>query len=118
MLVFFGGCGSSSEPAAVADRFQKALNGRDGAGACAQLSSQTASKLEDQEHKPCEQAILGLGLPGGRVARSQVYVTSASVSLAGGNALFMSEAADGWEISAAGCRPTGPDLPYDCDLED
>jgi hypothetical protein len=118
VLVFVGGCGSSSEPAAVAGRFQKALNARDGAGACGQLSSQTASKLEDQEHEPCERAILGLGLPGGQVASSQVHVTSASVSLAGGNALFLSEAGDGWEISAAGCRPTGPDLPYDCDLED
>src|SRR4051812_26158231 len=82
MLVFLGGCGSSSEPSAVAGRFQKALNVRDGAGACAQLSSQTASKLEDQEHKPCERAILGLGLPHGQVASSQVYVTSAAVSLA------------------------------------
>jgi hypothetical protein len=44
-------------------------------------------------------------------------VTSASVALARGGAIFLDEAADGWEISAAGCRPTGDDLPYDCELE-
>jgi hypothetical protein len=38
-------------------------------------------------------------------------------SLAEGGTLFLSEAPDGWEIGAAGCRPTAPDQPYDCGLE-
>jgi hypothetical protein len=45
-------------------------------------------------------------------------VTSASVSLVDGGTLFLDEASDGWEISAAGCRPSAPDRPFDCELED
>jgi hypothetical protein len=45
-------------------------------------------------------------------------VTSASVSLVGGATLFLDEASGGWEISAAGCRPSAPDRPFDCELED
>ena len=45
------------------------------------------------------------------MAKASVYVTSASVSLVDGNTLFLDEASDGWQVSAAGCRPsarTGP----------
>jgi hypothetical protein len=51
------------------------------------------------------------------VETARVYVTSASVALASGGTMFLDEAADGWEVSAAGCRPTTDDLPYDCALE-
>ena len=52
-------------------------------------------------------AILELRLPGGRRGVDRrVYVTSASVSCAAARTLFLDEAPDGWEISAAGCRPT------------
>ncbi|MEA2333190.1 MAG: hypothetical protein QOH58_3328 [Thermoleophilaceae bacterium] len=116
------GCSASDrgpDVAAVADRFQSALESRDGEAACAQLSEQTASELEQQEQRPCEEAIVALELPaGGEVASTSVYVTSASAVVDEGGTLFLDEAADGWEISAAGCRPTAPDLPYDCELED
>jgi hypothetical protein len=114
------GCGKRSDDAtAVVERFQTALDGGDGAGACAELSEQTASALEQQEGHPCEEAILDLDLAGGRdVAETSVYVTSASVSLVDGATLFLDEASGGWEISAAGCRPSAPDRPFDCELED
>jgi hypothetical protein len=115
------GCGASDrapEAAAVAHRFEAALDGGDGRAACAQLSDNTASKLEQDEGRPCEQAILDAQLPAGRaVAHTSVHVTSAYVSLTHGGALFLDEAPGGWEVSAAGCRPTGADLPYECDLE-
>jgi hypothetical protein len=114
------GCAErSDDAAAVVERFQTALDGRDGAGACAELSEGTASALEQQEGHPCGQAILDLDLaPGGEVADTSVYVTSASVSLRDAGTLFLDEASDGWEISAAGCRPSAADRPLDCELED
>jgi hypothetical protein len=116
------GCGAADrapDAAAVVHRFEEALNSRDGKAACALLNQQTAAKLAQQDGRPCEQAILAARLPAGRaVKHTSVYVTSASVSLADGGALFLDEAPRGWEISAAGCRPTGPDQPFDCDLED
>jgi hypothetical protein len=116
------GCGAADrapDAGAVVERFQTALERRDGDGACAQLSDEAASKVAQQEGSPCEEAILGLELPmGAELAKTSVYVTSASVALAQGGTLFLSEAPHGWEISAAGCRPTAPELPYDCELED
>lgn len=114
------GCGErSDDAAAVVERFQTALDGKDGAGACAELSEQTASALEQQEGHPCDEAILDVHLATSReVAQTSVYVTSASVSLVDGGTLFLDEASDGWEISAAGCRPSAPDHPFDCELED
>jgi hypothetical protein len=119
--MLYGGCGTSgpaSDAAAVAGRFQAALAEREGSVACAQLSPVTASKLAQQEHRPCERAILDLNLPSAREVDSRsVYVTSASVALVGGSVLFLDEGPGGWEVSAAGCRPAGPALPYDCELE-
>ena len=115
------GCGTGerdSGAAAVVARFHAALEQRDGEGACAELSEETESKLEQQEGRPCPEAILGLELPrGGTPAQTSVYVTSASVLSAEGEMTFLDEAADGWEISAAGCERSTPDLPYDCKLE-
>jgi hypothetical protein len=115
------GCAASErapDAAAVAEDFQAALEAGEGTTACEQLSEETASKLEQQQKRPCQEAILGLELPtGGTAARTSVYVTSASVALDRGGTLFLSKASQGWEISAAGCRPTAQDLPYDCELE-
>jgi hypothetical protein len=116
------GCGASERAAdadAVVERFQTALQERDAELACDQLDEDTASKLERQQGKPCEEAIFELELPaGGAPADTSVYVTSASVTLEEGGTLFLDEAANGWEIAAAGCRPTAPELPLDCELED
>jgi hypothetical protein len=86
---------------------QTARRTRPPSRAASQLSDKTASKLEKDERKPCEEAIFTVDLPAGtEVARARVYVTSASVDVLDGGTLFLEEADDGWEISAAGCKPT------------
>jgi hypothetical protein len=121
LVIPLAACGTASrehDAAAVAERFQAALQSKDGKAACAELSEETASKLEQQEKKPCEQAILGLELRrGGSVAFTEVEITSAYVGLAEGGADFLDLGPEGWSISAAGCEPTAPDQPYDCELE-
>jgi hypothetical protein len=115
------GCGTGEredDAAAVTERFHAALEAGGGQAACDQLSEETASKLEQQEKKPCEEAILGLELPkGGTVADSRVEITSAVTTLADGDSDFLDEGPEGWKIAAAGCVPTLPDQPYDCELE-
>ena len=119
--VAVGGCGASdreSDAAAVAERFHAALEERDGEAACAELSRETASKLEQQEAVPCEEAVLALELPrGGAVAGREVYVRSASVDLVDGGTTFLDEGPRGWKVSAAGCASTAPNQPYACQLE-
>jgi hypothetical protein len=115
------GCGTSdraSDAAAVAERFHAAIERDDGGAACAELSEETASTLEQQEEMPCEEAVLGLDLPrGGAAAETGVYVTSAVVDLVEGGTTFLDEGSQGWKVSAAGCNPTAPNLPHDCVLE-
>lgn len=122
LAVAFGGCGASdreADAAVVAERFHAALEQGDGDAACAELNEVTASKLEQQEEMPCEQAVLELELPrGGAAAEAEVYVTSASVALADGETTFLDEGPEGWKVSVAGCTPTAPNLPYHCVLED
>jgi hypothetical protein len=115
------GCGASdrqSDAEAVAERFHAAIAAEDGQGACAELSEETASTLERQKGMPCEEAVVGLELPrDGRAADTGVYVTSAFVDLVAGGTTFLDEGPQGWKVSAAGCTPTAPNLPYDCELE-
>jgi hypothetical protein len=121
LALALAGCGSADreeDAGAVAQRFHVALEKGDGQAACDQLSQETSSKLEQQEKKPCEEAILSLQLPkGGRVADTRVYITSAFTTLAEGGTDFLDEGPDGWRVSAAGCEPTAPSQPYDCELE-
>jgi hypothetical protein len=115
------GCGASdraSDAAAAAERFHSAIGQRDGGTACAELSEETAGKLEQQEGAPCEEAVLRLELAGeGTAAKTDVYVTTASVDLVEGGTTFLDEGTQGWRVSAAGCTPTAPNLPFDCELE-
>jgi hypothetical protein len=121
LALALAGCGTADredDAGAVAERFHAALEDGDGPAACAELNEETASKLEQQEKKPCEDAILSLELPrGGTVADTRVYVTSAFTTLAEGGSDFLDEGSDGWRVSAAGCVPTAPSQPYDCELE-
>jgi hypothetical protein len=115
------GCGTgerADDAAAVTGRFHAALGAKDGQAACQELSEETASQLEQQEGKPCEEAVLELDLQrGGTVAVRHVEMRSAYTSLAEGGTDFLDEGPEGWKISAAGCEPTAPGQPYDCELE-
>ena len=121
LVLALAGCGAGDREqnvAAVAQRFHAALEAGDGHAACQQLSEETASKLEQQEKRPCEKAILSVNLPeGGTVGATGVYVRDAYASLSQGGTDFLSEGPEGWTISAAGCRPTAPEQPYECELE-
>jgi hypothetical protein len=114
------GCGAGErerDAAAAAERFQTALAREDGAAACGELSASAAGAAEQEEQAPCEVAILRLDLPRDTaVGEARVYLRSASVDL-GEGATFMDEGPAGWKVSAAGCTPTWPGLPYDCELE-
>jgi hypothetical protein len=115
------GCGTderADDAAAVAERFHAALEAGDGQAACEELSEETASKLEQQEEKPCEEAIVELELPkGGSVAVRRVEMRSAYAGLAEGGVDFLDEGPQGWKVSAAGCREVTPEHPYECELE-
>jgi hypothetical protein len=115
------GCGTAgreNDAARVAESFYAALEKGDGSAACALLNEEAATKLEHDEGESCDQAILKLGLPmGGPAEATRVYVTSAWVRLADAGITFLDEGPDGWKVSAAGCQPTSPDRPYDCELE-
>jgi hypothetical protein len=121
LALALAGCGTADrehDAGAVVKRFHAALENGDGRAACALVSEQTAAGLESQEKKPCAAAILSLELPkGGTVAGTRVYVTSAFTTLAEGGSDFLDEGPDGWRVSAAGCKPTTPSQPYDCELE-
>jgi hypothetical protein len=114
------GCGtdaSEHDVTRVVERFEAAVASRDGAAACAQLTQPTRAALAKQENAPCARAVLGLGLRGGAaVTRSDVYLTS-GLAEAGGEAAFLDQTPRGWRISAAGCTPAKPAMPYDCELE-
>jgi hypothetical protein len=122
LALVLASCGTTDrdhDAAAVAERFHAALEAGDGAAACAELNPETASKLEDQEKKPCDAAVLALDLPkGSSVADTRVYETSAFAQLAEGGADFLDESSEGWEVSAAGCNQAEPTQPYNCELED
>jgi hypothetical protein len=121
LVLLLAGCGTSDrerDAAAVAERFHGALEAGDGRAACEELSEEAASTLEQQEEKPCEEAILELELPsGGTVADTRVELTNAIATLSEGGTDFLDEGSEGWKISAAGCDATLPDEPYECVLE-
>ena len=113
------GCGGSDrndDVQAAVERFNSAFESRDAEGACDELTEGARSELEKSEKKPCEEAVLSLDLSPSRVTRVEVYVTSAVADLGGGGVLFLDDTAEGWKISALGCRPQPGDRPYDCEL--
>src|SRR3954471_5864717 len=61
IALLFAACGTGNrerDAGAVAERFHAALEKGDAQAACDQLSEEAASKLEQQEKKPCAKAIL------------------------------------------------------------
>ncbi|MDQ3934459.1 MAG: hypothetical protein M3340_07490 [Actinomycetota bacterium] len=98
------------------ERFARAIQSRDGAAACRELTGPARSALEEQERRPCEEAIVELELSGGEVTHVDVAETSAAVDLSEGDRSYLDDTPSGWRISAAGCKPR-PNLPYECELE-
>jgi hypothetical protein len=117
------GCGRDGDRGAaqlVTERFFAALQGEDGALACAQLSAETRAELESQEGKPCREAIVGLGLQGAGITRVQVFLTNAKADLADGDSVFLGLTSQGWRLSAIGCEPQDDkpaDRPFDCTVQ-
>jgi hypothetical protein len=119
-VVALAGCGRSGDRQtvrAVVQDFYAAVRDHEGARACALLSADARKALEDQESKPCAQAVEELSLSNGELGPVRVFVTQAAVELRGGDTVFLGDTPDGWRISAAGCRPDEPGKPADCELE-
>ena len=67
----------------------------------------------------CSDALADVAPAGGLVGaepRVQVYGRDAIVRW-GTETVFLARFEDGWRVTAAGCRPRGEDLPYDCSVE-
>jgi hypothetical protein len=115
------GCGQSDDRDAVratTQQFLAAYAADRNEAACQTLSSDTVKELESEEGAPCPDAIGKVELDGGNVVDVAVDVTNAKVDLATGESVFLSEQADGWKITALGCRSAGKpaDEPFDCEL--
>jgi hypothetical protein len=114
------GCGAndSGGAAEAAERLYAAATDGEGAAACEWLSEATREQLEQDEQRPCAEAIVGLRLSGSRPIGTSTYITDAKVDLDGGDSVFLEETPDGWRVTAAGCKPV-PDqeAPYDCEVE-
>ena len=113
---------NSDDPAAGAavTAFGTALKQHDGAGACAELTKEAQSKLEDERKKPCDQAIEEVASevePGDAVTKIDVAESSAFVRTSHGPTFFLDKIGGGWKLSAAGCTKQAGDAPYSCALE-
>ncbi len=118
-MLVMSGCASVGEredaASAVALRMLTAVDGGDGAAACATLAPETLADLERSAEEPCPAAIVQENLPGpGRVEQSRVYGQWAQVRLTG-DTVFLALFPGGWRVVAAGCTPRG-ERPYDCVL--
>jgi hypothetical protein len=92
------GCGRTADreqATQVAERFFTALGSGDGAAACAQLSADTRTALEDDEQQPCREAIGGLSIDAGSPAKLELYLTNAKADLDNGQSAFLSQTAEG-----------------------
>jgi len=117
------GCGRAedrSQATGVAERFFAAVESGDGAAACRALAPDTRKALEDDEQKPCREAITGLEIEPGAITRLDLYLTNGEAELDNGDSAFLSLTAEGWRLSAVGCKPAdGPpaDVPMECEAE-
>ncbi|MCB5164274.1 hypothetical protein LG634_05400 [Streptomyces bambusae] len=118
--VLLAGCGA---PAGRRDgardagaAFERALAAADHRAACALLVPATRARLEQDESKPCPDALPGQHLPqGGAVRTTEVYGRQALLKLTA-DTLFLSQFRGGWKVAAAGCTPRG-EQPYSCTVE-
>jgi hypothetical protein len=114
------GCGRAQDDRAVravTERFLQAVQAREGARACAQLSTGAVEAIEHDEGERCVEAVVGLDIDASAVRRTQVFGGEAKVDLADGHSAFLERTRRGWRVSAAGCVPEPRDEPYTCEVE-
>jgi hypothetical protein len=119
-LLVLAACGNSDdvrEARLAAHGLYAAVEAKRGAAACPRLTEATRESLEEQEQRPCVEAVVELELSEPQVLSVSAFENSAAARMAGGDTVFLDETAGGWKVSAAGCRPAGPERPYDCKLE-
>jgi hypothetical protein len=119
-IVALAGCGRSGDQQTVrgvVQDFYAAVQDHHGDRACALLSPDARKTLEDQESKPCAEAVEELSLSDGPVGAVRVFSMQAAVEFQGCDTVFLGDTAAGWRISAAGCRPQAHGEPADCELE-
>lgn len=119
VLTLASGCGSSADDDAEerAAHFYAAIASDDGAAACDDLAPKARESLEQQEGKPCAEAILGQRLPADTgQGDTRVYGSMAQVEYAGETA-FLSRYDEGWLLTAVGCGRASGDEPHDCKIE-
>ena len=118
--VAVAGCGRSGDRAtvrSVAEGFYAAVDGHEGARACALLSAGARQAVEQDESAPCARAVDHLKLSGHRAQRVVIHSTNAAVELGGGDVVYLETTPEGWRISAAGCRDPAYDKPAECELQ-
>ncbi|GAA4113279.1 hypothetical protein GCM10022415_08520 [Knoellia locipacati] len=85
---------------------------------CDLLAPATLDQLRSDD-EDCGDAV-SAAAPKGDIASTpptiQVYGRDAMVRWAD-QTLFLARFDDGWRVTAAGCKPRGEDLPYDCTIE-
>jgi hypothetical protein len=113
------GCGAPDglAPRAAAEQFTRAVADKNGAAACALLTTATRAELEESAGASCAKAIVQEDLPNaGALERSETFGTTAEVSFSS-DVVFLAEFPRGWRVLAAGCTPgTTPEMPYECQL--
>ena len=119
-LLVLAACGNSAdvrEARLAAAGLYSAVQAKRGPAACRRLTAQARRALEDQQRRPCPEAVVELELSQPRVLSVSVFATGAAARMAGGDTVFLDDTRRGWRVSAAGCRPAGADRPYDCEVE-
>jgi hypothetical protein len=111
------GCGGGQDQAVTvaADHFVSAVGAGNGAAACALLSPDARSELDQSQGKPCEKAIVEEDVKAGSVERVSVFETAAQVKFSD-EVVFLSRFDSGWLVTAAACTAV-PGQPYDCDIQ-
>ncbi|PZS29311.1 MAG: hypothetical protein DLM59_13055 [Pseudonocardiales bacterium] len=104
--------GAASRVATTASLFASALHRQDGSAACALLTDAARSSLENDSGQACDKAVLAVKSdPSG--VQVQVWGDEAEAR-ASHDTLFLDRTAKGWRVRAAGCKPQGKDVPYQC----
>ncbi|MFF0558891.1 hypothetical protein [Streptomyces sp. NPDC004266] len=120
-VVALSACGASQARRDGATRagrfFEESLGSGNFRVACELLAPESRDQLEEEEKKPCAQALASQDLPrGGGVRGVDVHGRQALLRLHG-DTLFLSQFDEGWRVTAAGCAPEPGDTPYSCVLK-